>query len=210
MKKIIKGIAILSLGLLSLAACGSNAASKDGGKTEVSATKKSSESNEAKISFKNQVLTGPGYKLTIDKTQVGHDNSSGEDGLIIWYTVNNNTKENIIPKDIFSMFTIDQQDSTSDYDLTSKIGTFDEAEALYPTYNPDRTPIEDVDASNKAGDEQNSFNEGIELKGEAKLLPGKSVQCVTSVVLNNKEGKVVIKLGKEYPTKDNQSLVIDI
>ncbi|TNX49355.1 DUF5067 domain-containing protein [Enterococcus faecium] len=222
MKKSILCVGVLGLSLAVLGACSSN----DGGNktaeestttisssttTEIQAsTQQTSERDVIEMSFKDKTLTGPGYKLTIDKTQVGKDNSSGEDGLIIWYKLDNQTEANMVPSDMFSMLTFSQQDDTSEYDLTSSVGTFDVSEALYPMYNEDGSPLEDDAAYDEAVTNQNNFLDEVDAKSDAELLPGKSVQCVTGVVLNNTQGEVKIKLGEDFPASENQELIVSL
>lgn len=170
----------------------------------------SSEKDVFEMSFKDKTLTGINYKLTIDKTQLAHDNSADEDGLIIWYTVENNSEDNMVPNDILSLLTFKQQDDTSEYDLTSGVGYFNSAEALFPMYNTDSSPIEDVDAYNDAIDQQNKFSEEFEEKSHAELLPGKSVQCAIGILLNNTDKPVNVSLSEDMPTSENEPLVINL
>lgn len=215
MKKGMVSVGIL--GSLLLAGCttntkdtASNNSETKASVTEITAEKESSERDAIEMSFKDGTLEGLNYKLTIDKTQLAHDNFSGEDGLIIWYTLENNTETNLVPRDNFSMFSIKQQDETSEYDLSDSIGTFSVGEALYPMYDENGNPLEDTEAYNAAIDEQNKFHDDYEVKSDAELLPGKSVQTVTSVVLNNTEGQVKIKLPDDFPTSENQELVVNL
>lgn len=179
--------------------------------TEINAsTQNSSEKDAFEMSFKDKTLTGVNYKLTIDKTQVGHSNPTDEDGLIIWYTVENKSEDNLVPNDILSLLTFKQQDETSEFDLTEDVGKFDAAEALYPMYNDDGSTIEDVDTYNTAISEQNKFYEEFEEKSYAELLPGKSVQCATGILLNNTVKPVNVSLSEDMPTSENEPLVINL
>lgn len=179
--------------------------------TEINAsTQNSSEKDAFEMSFKDKTLTGVNYKLTIDKTQVGHSNPTDEDGLIIWYTVENKSEDNLVPNDILSLLTFKQQDETSEFDLTEDVGKFDAAEALYPMYNDDGSTIEDVDTYNTAISEQNKFSEEFEEKSHAELLPGKSVQCAVGILLKNTNNPVKVSLSENMPASENESLVINL
>lgn len=179
--------------------------------TEISiSSQSSSEKDVFEMSFKDRTLTGINYKLTIDKTQLAHDNSADEDGLIVWYTVENNSEDNVVPNDILSLLTFKQQDDTSEYDLTSEVGYFNSGEALFPMYNADSSPIEDVDAYNNAIDQQNKFSEEFEEKSHAELLPGKSVQCAVGILLKNTNNPVKVSLSENMLASENESLVINL
>lgn len=214
MKKL--SVALLVCSALLLSACSnekeSSSSNTSDTKTEVSAEQvtSSSERDTVQMSFKDNVLTGEGFKLTIDKTQVAHDNLSGEDGLIIWYTFENSSEANMKPSDIFSFFTFKQQDATSEYDLTDQVGSFDSAEGLYPMYDANGEPLEDDTAYNAAVDNQNTFHDDFELKSDSDLLPGKSVQVVEDVLLNNTEYPVVMKVADDFPMSINKEVTINL
>ncbi len=188
-----------------------NSSSSTQASTEINVSaQSSSEKDVFEMSFKDKTLTGVNYKLTIDKTQVGHNNSTDEDGLIVWYTVENKSEDNLVPNDILSLLTFKQQDETSEFDLTEDVGKFDAAEALYPMYNDDGSTIEDVDTYNTAISEQNKFYEEFEEKSYAELLPGKSVQCAIGILLNNTDKPVNVSLSEDMPTSENEPLVINL
>lgn len=215
MKKISIGLLVCSAMLLS--ACSNekkeaSTANSSDKKTEVTAEQvtSNSEKDAIQMSFKDKVLTGQGFKLTIEKTQVAHDNLSGENGLIFWYTFENTSETNMKPADIFSFFTFKQQDATSEYDLTDQVGTFDAGEGLYPMYDTTGSPLEDTDAYNAAVDNQNKFHDDYELKSDSDLLPGKSVQVVEDVLLNNTEYPVVMKVSDDYPMNVNKEVTINL
>lgn len=219
MKKMFVGFLLITS--FSLGACSNNnEASKEStdatsataqNQTSVTATTVSEpESQVADMYFKNQTMEFPYFSLKIDKTQVGRDNANDESGLIIWYTVKNNSEANIIPSDLLSYLSFKQQDETSEYDLSNDLGSFDSAEALFPMYNEDGSDIEDVDKYNEALDKQKKFYDEFEEKADTDLLPGKEVQVVTGITLQNTEHPVVIKLSDDFPAKENEELVVNL
>ena len=169
--------------------------------------------SQTETTFKNGKLTTPGFILTIDKTQVGHDNSSDEDGLIIWYTVENLSDRTFVPDDLLLNFYITQRDETSLYEIPTDYNGFDSAEALYPMYNSDGSSIEDIDKYNEAVRNQNEFNDEFEKKSYAELLPGAKVQVVTGLTLHNTDYPVSVKL-QDFVLEDSQTsaeeLMIDL
>lgn len=181
--------------------------------SSVPTTESSSSVIQTEITFKNGRLTTPGFILTIDKTQVGHDNSTDEDGLIIWYTVENLSNRTFVPNDLLLNFYITQRDETSIYDIPTDYNGFDSAEALYPMYNSDGSSIEDIDKYNEAIRNQNEFKEEFEKKSYAELLPGAKVQVATGLILHNTDYPVSVKL-QDFVLEDSQTpaeeLMIDL
>lgn len=169
--------------------------------------------SQTETTFKNGKLTTPGFILTIDKTQVGHDNSADEDGLIIWYTVENLSDRTFVPDDLLLNFYITQRDETSLYEIPTDYNGFDSAEALYPMYNSDGSSIEDIDKYNEAVRNQNEFNDKFEKKSYAELLPGAKVQVATGLLLHNTDYPVSVKL-QDFVLEDSQTsseeLMIDL
>lgn len=169
--------------------------------------------SQTETTFKNGKLTTPGFILTIDKTQVGHDNSADENGLIIWYTVENLSDRTFVPDDLLLNFYITQRDETSIYDIPTDYNGFDSAEALYPMYNTDGSSIEDIDKYNEAVRNQNEFNDEFEKKSYAELLPGAKVQVATGLLLHNTDYPVSVKL-QDFVSEDSQTsseeLMIDL
>lgn len=169
--------------------------------------------SQTETTFKNGKLTTPGFILTIDKTQVGHDNSADEDGLIIWYTVENLSDRTFVPDDLLLNFYITQRDETSIYDIPTDYNGFDSAEALYPMYNSDGSSIEDIDKYNEAIRNQNEFNDEFEKKSYAELLPGAKVQVATGLMLHNTDYPVSIKLQDfvlDEGQNNDEEYIIDI
>lgn len=176
-------------------------------------TESSNNNPQTETTFKNGKLTTPGFILTIDKTQVGHDNSADEDGLIIWYTVENLSDRTFVPDDLLLNFYITQRDETSLYEIPTDYNGFDSAEALYPMYNSDGSSIEDIDKYNEAVRNQNEFNDKFEKKSYAELLPGAKVQVATGLLLHNTDYPVSVKL-QDFVLEDSQTsseeLMIDL
>ena len=70
--------------------------------------------------------------------------------------------------------------------------------------------IEDNDTYNTAVDNQNKFHDDYELKSDSDLLPGKSVQVVEDVLLNNTEYPVVMKVADDFPMSVNKEVTINL
>ncbi|WP_368251725.1 hypothetical protein [Enterococcus sp. 2201sp1_2201st1_B8_2201SCRN_220225] len=144
--------------------------------------------------FSNGKLETPQFTLTIDKTQVSKDATANEDGLIIWYTVENKSNTNLIPEELLGNLSFKQRDETSEYDIPTDYNGFNSAEGLFPMYNEDGTSIEDIDKYNEAIQKQNEFSETFEKKAYSELLPGATVQVVEGVLLHNTEYPVTVTL----------------
>jgi len=210
----------LCLGLvLLLMGCGNNGENPDSiNKTETSI--KNSQSNFSKekvtesskvvssaendVTFENGILETPEYKLTIDKTQVGHNNFTGDDGLIIWYTVKNKSDYNVVPQDLWAWFEVTQIDGTSQYKITTDYDFFDSEEALFPMYTEGAVPLEDTEAYNKAIEDQQNFQEEYSDKGKAELLPGKEVTASIGLKLQNTSYPVTFKLINGLSKKNSE------
>lgn len=161
------------------------------------------------MSFKNGELETDYMNLTIDETQVAHDNEPNEDGLIIWYTLENTSDENIVPSGEWYNFVIKQQDESTEYDLTEYLDMFDSAEALYPTVDESGELVDDA-TWDKSIDDQEQFYSEYEEPAENELLPGKTKQFVTSVTLNNVEKPVTIQIDDMLPVSENEEYKINL
>lgn len=144
--------------------------------------------------FSNGKLETPQFTLTIDKTQIARDSAADEDGLIIWYTVENKSNDNLVPNELLGNLSFKQRDDTSEYDIPTDYNNFDSAEGLFPMYDEDGADIEDIDKYNEAVSKQNEFNDTFEKKAYADLLPGTTVQVATGVILHNTEYPVTVNL----------------
>lgn len=215
MKKVLLG-SLLVYSLV-LVACGSNEEStvensttETGQETEVNADQNDEgEDYVSEMSFENGKLETDYMELTIDDTQIAHDNFEDEDGLIIWYTIENNSEDNIIPSDEFYSFELKQQDDTSEYDLTEDIGWFDPEEALFPTENEDGEMVDD-ETYDANFSKQEEFYDDYLKPADNDLLPGKSVQVATSVPLNNTDNPVSMKVYEDYPMETNETYNINL
>lgn len=208
-------LGVFSLGVIGLAGCtNENADSTDvEEETEVTAADYELEeegSDVMEMSFEDGKLTAEYVEITIDETQVAHDYFNDEDGLIIWYTIKNTSEDNIVPSDEFSMFDIKQQDDTSEYDITENEFTnyFDAQEALYPTEDENGDLPED--SFEQAVDQQDKFTEEYLKPTNNELLPGKTVQAVYSVGLDDTENPISIKLQEDYPAPTNETYKINL
>ncbi len=210
MKNMVNVILLLGLGLL-LIGCSNNTENQGQNstiKTDISvknsktdesdlkntATSQVISSTESNVTFENGVLETPEYKLTIDKTQVGHNNFTGDDGLIIWYTVKNKSEYNVVPQDLLKWFEVTQTDGTSQYKITTDYNFFNSEEALFPMYTEGAVPLEDDNAYNQAIEDQQNFQEEYSNKGKAELLPGKEVTASIGLQLQNTSYPVTFKL----------------
>ena len=208
MKRINFIVIAMLLATLSLGACSSgNSKTKstntDNNSKETANDISDSHGESDNVSFKDGTLKTNNFLLKIDKTQVGHDNYSGEDGIIIWYTLTNKSKKNIVPDNIFKYFKVQQSDGNSLFDLDFG---FDGAQALYPTYDSNRQQIEDPKYSENLKKQDEMSKNG---KSEAQLLPGKSVSTYQDFSLKNKEHDVTISLDPDkYSIKDIYTIKI--
>lgn len=146
-------------------------------------------------SFKDGVLITPEMEIKIDKTELGH--ATGEDGLILWFTIKNKNEFNIIPQSELGIFDIKQQDDTSEYQIETDYNYVDVAEMLYPRYNDDGSTVDD-DLYEKNGILQSEHDETYDKKFYSELLPGKEVKTAIGLHLENTEHPVVIKLTEPY------------
>lgn len=203
-----KGLIFLGLSFLLLGACGNtNQEPKKETYEKTKETKKISEviANETVessmnngfdgYSFKNGVLKTPEMEIKIDKAEVGH--ATGEDGLILWFTIRNKNDFNIIPQSELGIFDIKQQDDTSEYQIETDYNYVDVAEMLYPRYNDDGSTVDD-DLYEKNGILQSEHDETYDKKFYSELLPGKEVKTAIGLHLENTEHPVVIKLTEPY------------
>lgn len=149
-------------------------------------------------SFKNGVLITPEMEIKIDKTEVGH--ATGEDGLIIWFTIKNKADFNIIPQSELYIFDIKQQDETSEYQIPTDYNYVDVAEMLYPKYNDDGSTVDD-DTYDKNNVLQNEFDETYGKKFYAELLPGKEIKTAIGLHLENTRFPVRINLAEPYASE---------
>lgn len=149
-------------------------------------------------SFIDGVLTTPEMVITIDKTEVGH--ATGEDGLIVWFTIKNNNDFNIIPQSEFYIFDIKQQDETSEYQIDTGFNYVDVAEMLYPRYTDDGDTVDD-ETYEKNGILQEEHDETYDKKFYAELLPGKEVKTAVGLHLENTEYPVIINLSEPYASE---------
>lgn len=186
---------LLAVGLLS--GCGNqNSSTKSGSgdqTTAVSTKPKSMKSNND-TTFKNGKFENKNTKIKILKTQVGHDNQTKKDGIIITFYVSNKSNKEFPPSDALRYLKISQSNGKSDFDL---ISGFDSSEALYPLYNTDGSTIEDTEQYNSIIDKQNKFKEQYEDPIEAKLLPNKNVIIIQGFELKDTKQPVYVK---GYPT----------
>jgi len=140
-----KLVVLFLSGIFFLGACSSKSSSDN--ETTISTQKDNTEitanitqnsesySDFSEYSFKGGKLETPEMDIQIDKTEVGH--ATGEDGIIIWFTITNKSELNIIPQSELYIFDIKQQDETSEYQIATDYNYVDAAEMLYPMYNDD-------------------------------------------------------------------------
>ncbi|GAA3020550.1 DUF5067 domain-containing protein [Tetragenococcus solitarius] len=214
MKKVLLGSLLVCT--LSLVACSNNGDEEDTtaasteSKTEVTAAGYEEEGQDvAEMSFKDGKLETDYMKMSIDKTQVAHDNTMDEDGLVIWYTIENTSEDNIVPSEEWYLFTAKQQDDSTEYNLTDDIGYFNSAEALYPTEDENGEFVDDA-SWDEADANQTEFRNEYEEPADNELLPGKSKQFATGINLNNTEKPVIIQVGEEFPTSNNEEYKINL
>jgi len=214
MKKVLLGSLLVCT--LSLVACSNNGDEEDAtaasteSKTEVTAAGYEEEGQDvAEMSFKDGKLETDYMKMSIDKTQVAHDNTMDEDGLVIWYTIENTSEDNIVPSEEWYLFTAKQQDDSTEYNLTDDIGYFNSAEALYPTEDENGEFVDDA-SWDEADANQTEFRNEYEEPADNELLPGKSKQFATGINLNNTEKPVIIHVGEEFPTSNNEEYKINL
>lgn len=217
MKKFLLGSLLVCS--LNLVACSNNnderaaASENTESKTEATATDYELEeegSDVMEMSFEDGRLEAAYVNIDIEKTQVVHDNFSDEDGLVVWYSTENNSEDNVVPSEVFDMFVVKQQDGSTEYDLTSDVDTFDSSEALYPMYDETGEPIEDTDKYNSAIDDQKQFNQEFEEPAYNDLLPDKTVQTAVGIPLNNTDYPVTISIGEDFPTNTNEEYEISL
>lgn len=214
MKKILLGILLI----FSLAACGNDEQSSGKEKkpskeeTEITTARQtsSSVSELTEINFKDGKLKSDRMDITIDKTQTAHNNFTGEDGVLIWYTIKNKSKDKFMPISEWAVFTVKQSDVTTEYDLTDELDNFDGAGALYPMYDEKGKPLKDDKKYNKAIDDQEKFDQKYTEPAYNELLPGKSEQLVTTIPLNNTKHPVTMKVSKDQPAKVNETYKINL
>lgn len=214
MKKFLLGSLLVCS--LSLVACSNNndegaaAPVNNESNTEVSAEGYEGEEQDVvEMSFKDGELKSDFAEISIDNTQLAHDNFRDTDGLIVWWTVKNISEVNDVPENDLEMFAIKQQDDSTEYDLTEE-EEFDAAEALYPMYTDGGDSIEDADTYNEAIDDQQDFRKEYKKPAENELLPDKSVQVVTGITLNNTEHPVMIQLDEDFPASENEEYKINL
>ncbi|MCH4170109.1 MAG: DUF5067 domain-containing protein [Lactobacillus sp.] len=179
MKKVL-WLTLLTTLTLTFGACGNNnntaTKSSSSSSSKTSTAQKVSSSSTATTSndtnFKDGVLTVPEAKLKITKTQVAHNNEDNEDGLIVWYTITNQSQQNIEPEDILKRLAFHQNDGNASYTLEDD---FDAAEALY---------------SDEA--EQDKFENEVEDLADNELQPGKTVETVAGIELRNTNDPVTV------------------
>lgn len=217
-----KKITLFSVGLVSLmvfGACSNNGKSKETtennkkNKTEVTvATSSSAENNETYSSvFKDGKFTSNSYDVSIDKAELKHNNVSDYDVLVVTFTISNKLNENIVPQEIFEdLFIIKQQDETSEHQLFTEMAYQQEAaELLFSQYDIEGNPIDDKAYEiNEA--KQKEFNETIGNKLDADLLPGKEVQAVILVNVENNEYPVTFSLDENLPMKEKEDFVVNL
>lgn len=170
-------------------------------KTIVSAEKTDSVKNSADYtgySFKDGLLSTPDYDIKIDKTELGH--ATGEDGLIMWFTIKNKSEHNIIPQDALYSLQIKQQDDTSEYEIPTDYNYLSVAEMLYPTYNDDASTVEDS-LYEENGKKQAQFEDEFGKKFYAELLPEKEVKTAIGFTLQNTEHPISINIAEPFASE---------
>ncbi len=214
-------LGILSMWLLVFGACGKNdknsndviESSSDIEKTEVTIeTSSDVQHNESHSSiFKAGKFISNAYDLSIDKTELKHNNSSDYDVLVITFTVNNKLDDNIVPKELFQdLFIIKQQDETSEHQLYSEMAYQDEApELLFPLYDSKGDLVDD-DIYEVNEHKQKEFKETVGNKLDSELLPGKEVQTVILVNVENSEYPVTFSLDENLPMKEKEDFVVKL
>lgn len=213
-----KLVVLFLSGIFFLSACSSkNSSDKETtistqkGNTEITANitqNSESSSGFSDYSFKGGKLETPEMDILIDKTEVGH--ATGEDGIIIWFTITNKSEINIIPQSELYIFDIKQQDETSEYQIATDYNYVDAAEMLYPMYNDDGTTVDD-ELYDKNLKLQNEFEEKYGKKFYAELMPGKEVQTAIGLKLENTEHPVTISLSEPYASNvDSEEYVINL
>ncbi len=206
MKKI-SLLGLLSVSLFTLGACGSDKAvtkesisspNKNSATTEVTAEsiKKNEQGSDfSQYSFEDGLLITPEMEIKIDKTELGH--ATGEDGLILWFTIKNKGTVNIIPQSELYMFDIKQQDDTSEYQIATDYNYVNVAEMLYPQYNDDGTTVDD-ETYDKNSELQEQHDETYDKKFYAELMPGKEVKTAIGLHLENTDYPITINLSEPY------------
>lgn len=210
----INSIILLSTSLLIIGACKNKNVDKESvsNDNETEITIETSDIKEKHSSiFKNGKFESNAYDLSIDKAELKHNNLSNYDTLVITFTVNNKLNENIIPKEIFqNLFFIKQKDETSEYQLHSEFAYQQEAsELLFPLYDQNGNLVDDetYDINEK---KQNEFKQTIGNKLEAELLPGKKVQTVILVNVENSEYPITFSLDENLPMKEKENYIINL
>lgn len=211
---------LLGLSIIILGACSPEKTDKEtttietnSKKTEITTEGTSESQNGESHSsvFKDGNFTSNAYDLSIDKTELKHNNSSDYDVLVITFTVNNKLDENIVPKELFQdLFIIKQQDETSEHQLQSEFAYQQEAaELLFPLYKTDGSSIDEPLYSENE-EKQKEFDNTIGSKLEADLLPGKETQAVILVNVENSEYPVTFSLNENLPMKEKEDFVVNL
>ncbi|MCH4169532.1 MAG: DUF5067 domain-containing protein [Streptococcaceae bacterium] len=188
MKKL-KIFGILIIFLMTIGGCNKNNNEKSSQKLQ---QEWAEDGNSEPATFNDGTLKTNEAELIIDKTQFVNGSQDGNYGLIVWYTVTNNSKENIVPENLLTYFKITQNDDSSSYNIENDFNFFDSAGALYPITDEDIS--NNPEAYKSAIDNRNNFNKEFSLKASSELLPNKTVQVATGLTINNLSYPITFEL----------------